>query len=84
MRRIRELLRLRFGAAAGDRKIARELRIARCTVQDYLARAAATGLTWPLPDEFSDEMLEELLFVKAGTKPGLRRRIEPDWTALVR
>jgi transposase len=84
MRRIRELLRLRFGAAAGDRRIARELGIARSTVQDYLARAAAAGLTWPLPDEFSDEMLEERLFVRAGTKPGFRRRIERDWTALVR
>jgi transposase len=58
--------------------------VARSTVQDYLARAAAAGLTWPLPDEFSDEMLEERLFVRAGTKPGFRRRIEPDWTALVR
>ena len=84
MRRIRELLRLRFGAGASDRAIARNLGVARSTVQEYLARAATAGLTWPLPDELSDEVLEERLFAGAGTKPGLRRRIEPDWAALVR
>jgi hypothetical protein len=84
MRRIRDLLRLRFGAATSDRAIARALGVARSTVQDYLARSAAAGLTWPLPDDVTDEMLEERLFVKGGSKPGLRRRAEPDWTALVR
>ncbi len=84
MRRIRELLRLRFAAMASDRAIARALGVARSTVQDYLARAAAAGLTWPLPNELSDEALEEQLFACAGTKPGFRRRIEPDWAALVR
>ncbi len=83
MRRIRELLRLRFGAMASDRAIARELGVARSTVQDYLARAAAAGLSWPLPEELSDEVLEERLFAGGGSKPGLRRRIEPDWAALV-
>jgi transposase len=84
MRRIRELLRLRFGTMASDRAIARALGVARSTVQDYLVRAAAAGLTWPLPDELSDEAVEERLFASAGTKPGFRRRIEPDWAALVR
>ena len=83
MRRIRELLRLHFGAAASDRAIARELGVARSTVQDYLARAAAAGLGWPLPDELTDEALEERLFASAGAKPGLRRHAEPDWAALV-
>jgi transposase len=32
--------------------------VARSTVQDYLARSAAAGLTWPLPDDVTDEMLE--------------------------
>ena len=52
-------------------------------MQDYLARAAAAGLGWPLPDELTDEALEERLFASAGTKPGLRRHAEPDWAALV-
>ncbi len=84
MRRIRELLRLHFAAAASDRAIARELGVARSTVQDYLVRAAAAGLGWPLRDEITDEVIEERLFARTGSQPGLRRHVEPDWAALVR
>jgi transposase len=84
MRRIRQMLRMHFGAEASDRTIARELGVARSTIRDYLDRAKAAGLSWPLPDELSDEVLEERLFARAGSKPGLRRRAEPDWAALVR
>jgi transposase len=78
------MLRMHFGAEASDRAIARELGVARSTIQDYLDRAKAAGLSWPLPDELSDEVLEERLFARAGSKPGLRRRAEPDWAALAR
>src|SRR5665213_3775719 len=84
MRRIRQMLRMHFGAEASDRTIARELGVARSTIRDYLDRAKAAGLSWPLPDELSDEVLDERLFARAGSKPGLRRRAEPDWAALVR
>ena len=84
MRRIRELVRLHFGAGASARSIARELGVSRSTVKDYLARAAAAQLTWPLPEGLTDAVLEERLFAAGGAKPGMRRRIEPDWSALVR
>ncbi|MGA8698049.1 MAG: IS21 family transposase [Xanthobacteraceae bacterium] len=84
MRRVRELLRLHYGAQASARAIARELGVGRSTVQEYLARAAAAGLSWPLPDELTDAVLEERLFAAGGPKPGSRRRVEPDWAALVR
>jgi transposase len=84
MRRVRELLRLHYGAQASARAIARELGVGRSTVQEYLARAAAVGLNWPLPDELTDAVLEERLFATGGPKPGSRRRVEPDWAALVR
>jgi transposase len=84
MRRVRELLRLHYGAQASARAIARELGVGRSTVQEYLARAAAAGLNWPLPDELTDAVLEERLFATGGPKPGSRRRVEPDWAALVR
>jgi transposase len=84
MRRIRELLRLHYGAGASARGIARELGVSRSTVQEYLARATAAGLTWPLADEITDGVLEERLFAASGAKPGARRRAEPDWAALVR
>jgi hypothetical protein len=32
----------------------------------------------------TDAVLEQCLFARAGVKPGLRRRIEPDWASLAR
>jgi transposase len=62
MRKIREVLRLRFGLNLGQDQIARSCSIGQSSVQRYLERAAAAGLTWPLPDEFDDRRLNELLF----------------------
>jgi transposase len=83
MRRIRELLRLHYGTGASARAIARALGVSRSTVKDYLARATAAGLTWPLAAELTDGVLEERLFAAGGSHPGTRRRVEPDWAALV-
>ncbi len=62
MRKIGEVLRLRFGLGLGQDQIARSCCIGQTTVHRYLERAAAVGLTWPLPDEYDDRRLNELLF----------------------
>src|SRR4051812_7312102 len=78
MRQLRQMLRLaRDGVSA--REIGRTLGVARSTVQDNLKRAEAAGLRWPLPAEITDPVLEQRLFAPAGVRPGLRRRVEPDW-----
>jgi len=85
MRQIREVLRLKYGDdKSSDRAIAQQLGVARSTIQDYLARIKAAGLTWPLPDEFTDDVLNERLFGRPSTQTGLRRRVEPDWALLSR
>lgn len=84
MRRIRQVLQLHFGAHASARVIAREVGIGRTTVQDYLVRATAAGLGWPLSPELTDETLEQLLFPAPSNQLGARRHPEPDWAALVR
>ena len=84
MRRIRQVLQLHFGARSSARVIAGTVGVGRSTVQDYLARAAAAGLVWPLPQDLTDEALEQLLFPEPRTKPGARRYVEPDWPVLVR
>ena len=84
MRRIRQVLQLHFGDHASARVIAREVGVGRTTVQDYLSRAGAAGLGWPLPADLTDEALEQLLFPAPSSKPGARRYPEPDWAALVR
>ena len=50
MRRIKEVLRLRFEAGLGHRQIARSCSLGVGTVHDYLKRAEAAGLKWPSPD----------------------------------
>src|SRR5664279_6011340 len=84
MRRIRQVLQLHFGSRTSTRVIAGTVGVGRSTVQDYLARATAAGLVWPLSPELTDEALEQLLFPAPSNRPGARRYVEPDWPALVR
>jgi hypothetical protein len=44
--------------------------VARSTIQDSLKRAAASGLTWLLPAELTDDELEQRLFARTAIKPG--------------
>jgi len=62
MRRIRELLRLKFENGLSSRVIAAALGISKGAVGEYLQRALVAGLNWPLPDAMSDTALEQLLF----------------------
>ena len=62
MRKIREVLRLRMTLAHSPEKIARAVGIAETTVRRYLTLWAKTGLTWPLPEDLSDDELEITLF----------------------
>jgi transposase len=62
MRKIRETLRLHFDCGLGQRPIARCLDISRTTVGDYLRRAEAAGLGWPLPASLTDQQLYHQLF----------------------
>lgn len=82
VRQLRQMLRL-AGDGASSREVARLLGVARSTVQENLKRAAEVGLSWPLPGDLTDDALEARLFARAGVKPGLRRRPEPDWASLV-
>jgi len=81
MRRIRQLLALHFGAGASSRAIGIELGIAPSTVREYLARAAAAGVGWPLGADDTDESLMARLFVNAGVRAGARQHAECSATA---
>jgi hypothetical protein len=48
MRKIREVLRLKFDCRLTKRQIAKSCAIARSTVAEYLRRFFASGLSWPL------------------------------------
>lgn len=78
MRKIRQVLRLHFENHQSRRAIAQSLGISRDAVADTLTRAAAAGLSWPLPEGLDDADLEPRLFpaVAAG---GVKRKPEPNW-----
>ena len=82
MRKIRDVLRLRAGGMS-KRKIAASLSIGATAAGDCVRRARRAGLSWPLPEDLSDEALERLLYPPplAAAKD---RRAQPDWAAIHR
>ena len=50
MRRIREILRLKFELGLSSRAIGVSLGISKGAVSNYLLRFGATDMAWPLPD----------------------------------
>ena len=83
MRKIRELLRLRWEQHLSQRVIGRSLRLSQAAVSEYLSRARRADLTWPLPDDLDDARLEALLFPPAPNLPTEQRPV-PDWAVVHR
>lgn len=67
MRKIREVLRLKYACGASDRVIARSVGIGRTAIAEYVRRAAVIGISWPIPEEIDDTALERKLFAPPGT-----------------
>jgi DNA-binding transcriptional regulator LsrR (DeoR family) len=62
MRKIKEVLRLRFEVGLTYDAIGQSRNIGHTTVGEYLRRAKDAGLTWPLPEDMDDGLLEKLLY----------------------
>jgi hypothetical protein len=69
VRKIKEVLRLRFELGLGLRAIARSCSIGLGTAHEYLQRAEAAGVTWPLGGDWDEDRLEAALF---GGPPRVR------------
>nr|WP_306768073.1 IS21 family transposase [Bradyrhizobium sp. MOS002] len=78
MRKIREVLRLKYACGVSDRVISRSVGIGRTAIAEYVRRAAVIGITWPIPEELDDTALERKLFAPAGYNPP-RSKPLPDW-----
>jgi hypothetical protein len=65
MRKIRDVLRLTFEVGLTPSQVSAAMGLPRTTVRRYLARAASSQLSWPLPPEVDDRQLEQLLFGRA-------------------
>jgi transposase len=77
MRKIKEILRMKWSCGISERRIATSCRISRSTVADCIGRAQAAGLSWPLPENMNDTRLETLLYPPPA--PSSIQRPMPDW-----
>jgi hypothetical protein len=73
VRKIKEVLRLKYACGLSKREIAHSCNVARSTVGDYLTRVRAAGLSWPEAAELSDTELEARLFPTEHVPSSVRR-----------
>ena len=62
VRKIREILRLKYEVVLSNRAIARACHISNSTVGDYVVRARRAGVVWPVAEERTEEELYQQLF----------------------
>lgn len=81
MRKIKEVLRLKYENQLSDRMIARACSLGRTTVQEYILRFETAKLGWPLPEALSEAALEKRLF--PGNASEDKTRLPLDYVYLV-
>lgn len=80
MKKLRELLHLKFGAKLTHRQIGKALNISPGTVSYYAQAAKQAELSWPLPEALDDDALTALLETKAKQlRARPLKRAMPDW-----
>ena len=61
MRKVKDILRLKFEAGLSHERIATALGLSKGAVTQYLQRAARAGVSWPVAPALDDTALEALL-----------------------
>lgn len=80
MRKVREVLRLRFECGRSHAEIAAAAVVGETTVGDYLARARRAELTWEIARGLDDAEIERRLFRDVGrNEPPARVPIDFGW-----
>jgi transposase len=87
MRQIKEVLRLKHAHQLSIREIARSCGLPSSTVNDYLMRAQAAGLSWPLPEGLDDLQIQQQLLNAFQSPPEVSPPAEPprplpDWAEI--
>ena len=81
MRKTREILRLHFESHLKPGQIGSICKVSRSTVQRCLERLKAAGLSWPLPADLDDVVLERRLYPPQPVTSAERRSL-PDCAAI--
>src|ERR1035438_3858295 len=80
MRKVREVLRLKYEQGRSRAESAASVGIGETTVSDYLARARAAELTWAVASAMTDAEVEARLFHRVGqSEPPERVTIDFAW-----
>jgi len=79
MRHVKDMLRLKFHNHLSLREIARSCGLPLSTVGDYLQRAQAAQLSWPLPEGMDDAQLRERLMSCVLPSESPPPKPLPDW-----
>jgi transposase len=78
MRKVREVLRLKWEGNLSHRAIAQSCGVSHSTVTEYLRRAQEAGLSWPLPEGLDEDQLYWMLFPKSAPTQESVTPL-PDW-----
>ena len=80
MRKVREILRLRFERGLSHRQISASTGVSKGALSEYLRRAKAAGLTWEVARALDDGEVETRLFRYPGrNEPPRRVPIDLPW-----
>ena len=82
MRKVREVLHLKHALGMSYRKISGATGAGKTQAAEYVRRAQAAGITWPVPEGIDDAELERRLFPVADDSATRRPAI--DWPAIQR
>ncbi len=78
MRKLKEIIRLKYGCELTHRQIAKSLSISPGSVSTYVNRAAQLNITsWPLAASWDEQSLHQAFF---NTKAQPKRYALPDWS----
>jgi transposase len=78
MRKLKEVLRL-HSLGLKQQQIARSCLIAQSTVHKYLKAAAAAGVSWPLPSDWDERRVEEVVSGAPRPATAWRKTEAPDF-----
>lgn len=82
VKKIKEVLRLKYEAELSNRVIAGACKVSNSTVGEYLKRAEAAGISWPLGEIGEEELYQKLFPEKAVVTE--RKYPLPDWEEIQR
>ena len=78
MRKIREILRLSLEAGLSIRQIKASTKVSVGGIQKILSRAKSLDLSWPLPEDLTDDLLASRFYPRADASTSSHLQI-PDW-----